>query len=168
MKRSKLQLSLLTEFCVYLIFGLLLVTGVVWMFGQARLGEGNYISGPMLKVHGAAAMAALILIGALISHVRKAWKAGKNRASGLPLFFVVLFLVITGYGLYYAGDEQLRSLINQWHAWIGIGLFLLLPAHVLIGRALRRRPANPQNERRLPPNGRAKPDSAKPTSRPAL
>lgn len=139
MKRSKLRLSLLTEFFVYLVFGLLLVTGVIWMFGQTSLAEGNHISSLMLKVHGAAAMAALILLGALINHMRKGWKARKNRALGLPLFSLVLFLVITGYGLYYAGDEQLRSLISQWHAWIGLGLVLLLPAHVLIGRALRRR-----------------------------
>jgi hypothetical protein len=93
----------------------------------------------MLKLHGAAAMVALILLGALINHMRKGWKARKNRSSGLTLMLVILFLVITGYGLYYAGDEQLRSLISQWHAWIGLGLFLLLPAHALIGHALRRK-----------------------------
>jgi cation transport ATPase len=139
MKRSKLRLNPLTELFVYLIFGLLLITGVVWMFAQARLEEGNQVSSLMLKLHGAGAMAALILLGALINHVRKGWKARKNRASGLTLLLVVGFLVVTGYGLYYSGDEQLRTLISQWHAWIGLGLFLLVPAHVLIGRALRRK-----------------------------
>jgi hypothetical protein len=139
MKRSKLRLSPFTEFFVYLVFGLLLVTGVVWMLAQARLDEGNHVSSLMLKAHGGAAMGALVLVGVLINHVRKGWKARKNRASGLTLLFVILFLVVTGYGLYYAGDEQLRSLISQWHAWIGLGLFPLLPAHVLIGCALRRR-----------------------------
>jgi hypothetical protein len=52
---------------------------------------------------------------------------------------VILFLTVTGYGLYYAGDEQLRSLISRWHTWIGLGVFLLIPVHVLIGRALRRK-----------------------------
>ncbi len=139
MKRSKLRLSPLTEFLVYLVFGLLLVTGVVWMWAQSSLDEGSLVSSLMLKLHGAAAMVALILLGALINHMRKGWKARKNRSSGLTLVLVILFLVITGYGLYYAGDEQLRSLISQWHAWIGLGLFLLLPAHALIGRALRRK-----------------------------
>jgi cation transport ATPase len=139
MKRSKLRLNPLTELFVYLIFGLLLITGVVWMFAQARLEEGNQVSSLMLKLHGAGAMAALILLGALINHVRKGWKARKNRASGLTLLLVVGFLVVTGYGLYYSGDEQLRTLISQWHAWIGLGLFLLVPAHVLTGRALRRK-----------------------------
>ena len=139
MKRSKLRLSPLTEFLVYLVFGLLLVTGVVWMWAQSSPDEESHLSSLMLKLHGAAAMVALILLGALINHMRKGWKARKNRSSGLTLVLVILFLVITGYGLYYAGDEQLRSLISQWHAWIGLGLFLLLPAHALIGRALRRK-----------------------------
>src|SRR6266446_1651901 len=136
MKRSKLRLSLFTEFFVYLVFGILLITGVAWMVFQARLDEGNHVSSLMLKLHGGAAMISLILLGALINHMRKGWKARRNRSSGLMLVLVILFLVITGYGLYYAGDEQLRSLISQWHAWIGLGLFLLLPLHALIGRAL--------------------------------
>ena len=84
-------------------------------------------------------MISLILLGALINHMRKGWKSRKNRTSGLTLVLVILFLVVTGYGLYYAGDEQLRSLISQWHAWIGLGIVLLLPAHILIGGALRRK-----------------------------
>src|SRR6202047_70927 len=139
MKRSKLWLSLFGEFFVYLIFGILLVTGVAWMVFQARLDEGNQVSSLMLKLHGGAAMVSLILLGALIHHMRKGWKSRKNRTSGLSLLLVILFLVVPGYGLYYAGDEQLRSLISQWHGWIGLGLFLLLPAHVLIGRFSRRR-----------------------------
>jgi hypothetical protein len=143
MKRSKLRLNPVTEFLVYLIFGLLLVTGVVWMWAQTSLDEGNQVSTLMLKLHGAAAMAALILLGALVSHVRKGWKARKNRSSGITLLLVILFLVATGYGLYYAGDEQLRSLISRWHTWIGLGICLLIPAHVVIGRALRRKRSKP-------------------------
>jgi cytochrome bd-type quinol oxidase subunit 2 len=137
MKRSKLRLNPLTEFLVCFVFGLLLVTGAIWMWAQTSLGEGNQIANLMLKLHGAVAMAALILLGALINHVRKGLKARKNRSSGIPLLAVILFLVVTGYGLYYAGDEQLRSLISRWHAWIGLGISLLLPVHIMIGRALR-------------------------------
>ena len=139
MKRSKLRLSLFTEFFVYLVFGILLVTGIAWMVFQARLDEGNHVSSLMLKLHGGAAMISLILLGALINHMRKGWKSRKNRTSGLTLILAILFLVVTGYGLYYAGDEQLRTLISQWHSWVGLGIVLLLPAHVLIGRAFRRK-----------------------------
>jgi len=139
MKHSQLRLSRFAELFVYLVFGLLLVTGVGWMFAQATPDEADRFPSLMLKVHGGVAMVALVLLGALINHMRKGWRARKNRASGLTLVLVILFLVLTGYGLYYAGDEQLRSLISQWHAWIGLTLFLLLPVHVLIGRALRRK-----------------------------
>jgi lysylphosphatidylglycerol synthetase-like protein (DUF2156 family) len=139
MKRSKLRLSLFAEFFVYLVFGILLVTGIAWMVFQARLDEGNHVSSLMLKLHGGAAVVSLILFGALINHVRKGWKSRKNRTSGLTLILAILFLVVTGYGLYYAGDEQLRTLISQWHSWVGLGIVLLLPAHVLIGRAFRRK-----------------------------
>ena len=84
-------------------------------------------------------MAALVLLGALIHHIRRGWTAKKNRVSGSILLAVILFLVITGYGLYYSGDEQLRSLVSRSHTWIGLGLVLLIPAHVLLGRALRRK-----------------------------
>jgi cation transport ATPase len=139
MKRSKLRLNPGIEIFVYLIFGLLLVTGVIWMWAQTSLDEGNQLSSLMLKLHGAAAMGALILLGALINHVRKGWKARKNRGSGIMLLLVILFLVVTGYGLYYTSDEQLRSFISRWHTWIGLGISLLIPSHVMIGRALRRK-----------------------------
>jgi hypothetical protein len=139
MKNSRLRLSVLAEFSIYAVFGLLVGTGAVWMVAQAQLGEGNQASSLMLKVHGGAAMAALVVLGALITHIGAGWRVRRNRVSGLTLLLAILFLVITGYGLYYAGDEELRSLISRWHAWIGLGLFALLPAHVLIGRPLRRR-----------------------------
>jgi sulfite exporter TauE/SafE len=141
MTRSKLRLNPITEIAVYLTFGCLLITGVVWMVGQSAFDQesSSYLSGWLMKIHGAAAMVALVLFGLLFNHVRKGWKARKNRSSGLTLLLVILFLVVTGYGLYYAGDEQLRAVISQWHSWIGLGLFLLLPAHVAIGRALRRK-----------------------------
>jgi sulfite exporter TauE/SafE len=145
MRRSKLRLSPITELAVYLTFGCLLISGAVWMVGQSAFDQesGSYLSGWLMRIHGGAAMVALVLFGVLLNHVRKGWKARKNRSSGLPVFVVILFLVVTGYGLYYAGDEQVRSMISQWHAWIGLGLFLLLPAHVAIGRALRKKRVQP-------------------------
>jgi hypothetical protein len=155
MRRSKLRLSPITELAVYLTFGCLLITGAVWMVGQSAFDQesGSHLSGWLMKIHGAAAMVALVLFGVLLNHVRKGWKARKNRGSGLPLFLVIMFLVITGYGLYYAGDEQLRGMISQWHSWIGAGLVLILPLHVAIGRALRRRRTRTIEGRQEPRGG---------------
>ena len=137
MKGFKLRLNRLTEFFVYSIFGALVLTAGVWLWAQSSLSPDNPVPSLMMKIHGAAAMAALILLGALLNHIRRGWTAKKNRLSGVTLLAVILFLILTGYGLYYAGDEQLRAFISRSHTWIGCGLVLLIPGHVLLGRALR-------------------------------
>jgi cation transport ATPase len=155
MSYSKLRLNSVTEIAVYLAFGCLLITGAVWMVGQVvrdQESSGN-LFGWLMKVHGAAAMVVLVLLGALLNHVRKGWRARRNRSSGLTLLIAILFLVVTGYGLYYAGDEPLRALISRWHGWVGLGLVLLLPAHVLIGRALRRKRERAFQRRGVPRDG---------------
>lgn len=139
MKGFKLRLNRPTEFFVYSIFGILLLTAGVWLWAQSNLSADNPLPNLMMKIHGAVAMAALVLLGALINHIRRGWTAEKNRISGVALLAVILFLVVTGYGLYYSGDEQLRTLISRSHSWIGLGLVLLIPGHVLLGRAVRRK-----------------------------
>lgn len=139
MKGFKLRVNRLTAFFVYTIFGALLVTAGVWLWAQTNLSSDSAIPSLMMKIHGAAAMAALILLGTLFNHIRRGWTARKNRSSGVTLLAVYLFLISTGYGLYYCGDEQLRAIISRSHTWIGFGLVILIPGHVLLGRALRRK-----------------------------
>jgi hypothetical protein len=136
---KKLRLNRLTEFFVYTIFGALVVTAGVWLWAQSNLSPESTVPSLMMKIHGAAAMAALILLGALLNHIRRGWSIGKNRSSGVTLLTAYLFLILTGYGLYYCGDEQLRGMISRSHSWIGCGLVILIPGHVLLGRALRRK-----------------------------
>ncbi len=81
-------------------------------------------------------MAAPIVLGALLNHIRRGWTAKKNRLSGVTLL------------VYYAGDEQLRAFISRSHTWIGFGLVLLIPGHVLLGRALRRKKSTRSNRDR--------------------
>jgi putative flippase GtrA len=135
------QLSAIARFTVYGIFGALVVTGAGWTFAQAKLDDPGWEHLPslLMKIHGAAAMGALILLGYLFNHVKIGWRMKKNRSSGLSVVFVYLFLIISGYGLYYASDEYLRALISRWHTWIGFGTLALLALHVLIGRAIRKK-----------------------------
>ncbi|MDB6171107.1 MAG: hypothetical protein JWL59_418 [Chthoniobacteraceae bacterium] len=111
------------------------------MIAQTHLEEEGWETVPrlFLKVHGAAAMAALLVLGALSLHVKRGWKAQRNRLSGLFLLAVNAFLIATGYGLYYAGGEQFRLWLSRWHAWIGLALLLVLPAHILAGKLQRGR-----------------------------
>ena len=140
MQRSTFRLNRPFKAVVYLSFGVLLVTGAWWMYGQARLDDAYWVTLPrlLMKIHGAAAMVSLVVLGALAMHIRRGWKADKNRLSGVLLIAVNVFLIVSGYGLYYAGGEALREWLSRWHAWIGLVSGVLLPAHVLAGRLIIR------------------------------
>ena len=140
MQRSTFRLNRPFKAVVYLSFGGLLLTGTGWMYAQGRLADPGWEPIPrlLMKIHGGAAMLALLVLGALTVHIRRGWKADKNRLSGALLIAVNLFLIVTGYGLYYAGGEALREWLSHWHAWIGLVSGGLLPAHVLAGRLIIR------------------------------
>jgi hypothetical protein len=141
MQRSSFRLSRPFKAAVYLAFGVLLLTGAGWMLAQRHLEEEGWEKIPrlLLKIHGAAAMLALLLLGALTLHIKRGWLANRNRLSGALLVAVNVFLIVSGYGLYYASDDTLREWLSRWHAWIGLGIFVLLPAHVIAGRWIMRR-----------------------------
>ena len=91
-----------------------------------------------MKIHGAAAMAVLVVVGMLLNeHVRLAWRARRNRTNGSVFLSAFAFLTITGYGLYYAGGDRLRA----WTSWIHLGIGLVLPIllfiHIFLGKKTR-------------------------------
>jgi hypothetical protein len=74
-----------------------------------------------LKLHGAFALASIWIFGLLWGvHVSRAWPGMRSRWSGGALAGVFAWLVLSGYLLYYVGDETARSVISALH-W-GIGL----------------------------------------------
>ena len=118
--------------------------------GGCRLhGRGCLV----MKIHGAAAMAVLVLVGMLLSgHVRFAWRARRNRANGSLFLGVFAVLTVTGYGLYYAGGEMLREWTSWIHLVVGLALPILLLIHIFLGR--RTRPSGQFRIRsRLAPQG---------------
>ena len=93
-----------------------------------------------MKIHGAAAMAILVLVGMLLTgHVRFAWRARRNRGNGSLFLCTFGILTVTGYGLYYAGGESLRAWTSWIHLAAGLALPLLLILHIWLGK--RTRPA---------------------------
>ena len=93
-----------------------------------------------MKVHGAAAMLVLVVLGTLIPlHIRRGWSAGINRRTGLVLIAVMASLIATGYGLYYFGDESLRAAAVEAHDLIGVLAPVVILWHVLRGRQANRR-----------------------------
>ena len=85
----------------------------------------------VMKVHGAAAMLTLVLLGALLAqHVPAGWTANKNRKSGAILLGAMAWLALTGYLLYYAGGESLRWYAAQSHLWVGIAACAIVALHI--------------------------------------
>jgi hypothetical protein len=137
-------LKRLQRYLLYAVLALLFLSGIAWTYWNylvvsAADFEANLKAWAM-KIHGAAAMAVLVLIGMLLTgHIKFAWRARRNRANGS--IFVTLFaiLVITGYGLYYAGGERLRAWTSWIHLAVGLALPIFLLFHIFLGK--RTRPA---------------------------
>ena len=107
---------------IYAVLFALLATGLVWKLDVERA--------PLMKIHGAAAMASMLLVGALLArHVPCGWKARANRSSGATLLAGALWLVVSGYALYYSGSEPLRAFASQTHFWIGVAFAVVLGLH---------------------------------------
>ncbi len=116
----------------------MVVTGCGWLlchYGLADAGEFGALPHPLealwLKLHGAAGMLALVLFGSLLpSHMLRAWSQRRGRATGGSLAGLFALLSVTGYGLYYVGGESFRAWISVVHWAVGLGVPLLLAAHV--------------------------------------
>jgi hypothetical protein len=107
---------------IYAALFALLATGLLW-----KLDMGRAV---LMKIHGAAAMASMVLLGALLArHVPCGWRSRANRTSGAALLAASLWLVVSGYALYYSGSEPLRAFASQTHFWMGIAFAALFGAH---------------------------------------
>src|SRR5438552_4805521 len=116
---DSIRLKPLQRYFLYAVVALLFFSGVAWAYwNYLALSPGDFetsVKTWAMKLHGAAAMAILILIGMLLTgHVRFAWRASRNRLNGSVFLSAFAVLAITGYGLYYAGGERLRA----WTSWI--------------------------------------------------
>src|SRR5260370_38410474 len=64
------------------------------------------IAANVLMLHGMTAMIALVVLGAVVAlHVRYSWRAGKNRISGAVMVGTNAVLIVTAWGLSYAGSD---------------------------------------------------------------
>jgi hypothetical protein len=119
------------------------LTGAAWLvlhyFGRIKGAFGpetNPLEPWMLRLHGLAMIASLLGIGGLlVVHVWKGWSYRHQRLIGSVLMGLVGLLVLTGYLLYYVGDEELRNWISAGHWLVG----LLLPAVFIVHYRRRQR-----------------------------
>ena len=108
---------------LYAALFILLTTGIAWEL----LPWATWL----MKIHGGAAMVALVLVGTLIAHhIPAGWASFKNRWSGVLLLTALGWLVASGYLLYYAGSEALRLFASQSHLWMGVAGSVAVALHL--------------------------------------
>ena len=140
------------RFWNYAVFATLLATGAIWLVADMLKTAADEelwqaIAANVLMLHGMTAMIALVVLGAVIAvHVRHSWRAGKNRMSGAVMVGANAALLITAWGLYYAGSDLLRTFAADVHIAVGIAWPALVVAHVVLGRQTRKR-AYPKRSR---------------------
>lgn len=82
--------------------------------------------------HAASYFATLLLLGALWTiHMRTGWRRAENTLSGNLMLASFGLLVLSGLGLYYAGDEAFGRIALYGHLLAGLALPLLLGAHII-------------------------------------
>jgi hypothetical protein len=127
---------------------LLLVSGAGWLVAHYLLhGPADFPGAPhpsepwWLRIHGAAAMAFLLAVGALWpQHIRSGWRQHVNRPSAIVLMVLLGVLTLTAYGLYYVVGDQARAIISITHWVIGLVASVGLPVHVMLGRRTTGKP----------------------------
>ena len=134
-----MRLNRTLRLSLYAALIVLLVTGIGWLvidatkdpFEPGGSGEAEPI---LLAVHGGAAMAFLILLGALVPlHVQSNWARDRNRWTGVVMLAINAVLILTAYALYYSGSDLLRGWASDLHIAVGLFLPLWLGVHVWLG-----------------------------------
>lgn len=141
------QISLRRKKIVYGIVLGVWATGALWvLFHYFLMSEGPFGPAPhplelwWLALHGAFAFASLWLLGMLwVIHIPIGWRTSRRRWSGGGMFAIAAWLVLTGYGLYYLGSEEVRPTMAVLHWAIG----LAAPAVFLLHRFAREPKRNP-------------------------
>ncbi|MBV8536310.1 MAG: hypothetical protein JO128_11995 [Alphaproteobacteria bacterium] len=134
-----MRLSRTLRVILYAALAVLLATGIAWLVIDAtkdpfQAGGGGEVGQPLLAVHGGAAMAFLIVFGALLPlHVQSNWARDRNRWAGVVMLAVNAVLIVTAYALYYSGSDVLRARASDVHIAAGLFLPLWLGVHIWLG-----------------------------------
>ncbi|MEY5100592.1 MAG: hypothetical protein RJA36_3311 [Pseudomonadota bacterium] len=134
-KRSRVgRLPRWQRLSTHLIFSLCALSGLLFFLRHELALE---LAGPAthsyLVAHGVSAAFALLAFGAVLpGHVRAAWNARRNRASGVAMIGVLAALMGSGLLLYYGGEEWREGVV--WTHWVvGFLVLAVFPLHLLLG-----------------------------------
>jgi hypothetical protein len=136
---------------VYAVGAGIWLTGGLWLLfhhflrreGPLGLLATHPLEAWSLRLHGLFAFAAVWIFGLLWGvHVAQGWSIRRRRSSGGVLVGVAVLLVVTGYLLYYLGDERLRAATSLVHWIVGLGCPLAFAVHRIQWLALRKSRSN--------------------------
>lgn len=138
-----MRLKTAFRFTLYGIFSVLFASGALWIYAdqmkfnaEANTDMWQQAAALLLSLHGGAAMVTLLLLGALgPMHVQRAWRANKNRATGIASIAMYGLLIATAFGLYYVGSEALRPWLSTIYIAFGLAVPAVITAHIMVGRA---------------------------------
>jgi hypothetical protein len=127
-KRPSLRLGSPRRLGLYIVGVSVWLSGGLWLlfhYFLVKQGEFGPQTHPLepwwLKLHGAFAFAAIWIFGLLWGvHVTPAWPFRRRRWSGGAMTGVLFWLTVSGYLLYYVGNETARSFISVLHWSIGL------------------------------------------------
>ena len=122
---------------VYGVGLLCALSGVLWLlfhhFVQVE-GEFGPVAHPLertwIVLHAGTAFLAAWVLGLIwLGHVRRGLGLGRKLPSGVSLVLLVAFLMLSGWGLYYIGDDAWREWTATAHWVVGLGAAVLLLVH---------------------------------------
>ncbi len=131
-----MKLTFIQRFFAHLTFFTLLFTGLIWLFFNFYLdfeSPFRFLNLWNLKLHGISAFGFLIVFGMILStHISFNWQVKKNRRfSGIILVIIFALLILSGYILYYSGNDELRSFASYFHWIIGLICAIFFIIHFL-------------------------------------
>lgn len=143
MRPDSIRLSRRHKAVFYSVLGVVFASGSLWAWLHYFSQPNEFGTSPaqawILTIHGLFAAMSLLVIGSLLPlHVKYAWRAHRNRSNGVFFIAIVVVLIVSGYGLYYIGNERLRSWTSWTHLGVGLGFPALLVFHIWRGRVSRK------------------------------
>lgn len=129
---------------------LLWLSGAAWLylhyFGQVEGEFGpevNPLEPWLMRLHGLVLIPTLLALGGLlVAHIPKGWKDVPQRNIGLGLSILLGLLILSGYLLYYVGNDIARNWTSVAHWSAGLGSPVLFLWHYLRGKTPQRRRSN--------------------------
>jgi hypothetical protein len=119
---------------VYWVSSCLVLTGLVWLYyfyfvrvvDQFGFENPHPLQGYLLVGHALFALPSVWIFGFLWHiHVKPGWRAKAKRLSGGTIWSLVLWMILSGYSLYYIGDDAIRGWLSLSH-WVAGGPALVV------------------------------------------